>query len=253
MTAAAPALSDRDEGLTPLGYALPPNGPVPALTKRIVELLRIDRGDLVIDLCCRDDLSSMSILDDVRRRSQVVAVRPFGERLGRLLATSGVRTVQMDALAFGRFPMRYEKVLLRGGFSRFRDRFRGQLAPLFARLDPGARFLVVDSAPSSDAPLCAEGLRRWERERCPAEAIARVLDEAGFATQIDVVTCVRHVLTSDCRGWIASRGWPILASFSEAELQHGLGELRRRYGSQQTVTFTSRFELVLGTKPLLGQ
>ena len=75
MTAAAPALFDRDEGSTPLGYALPPNGPVPALTKRIVELLRIDSGDLVIDLCCRDAPTSMAIPDDVRRRSQAVAVR----------------------------------------------------------------------------------------------------------------------------------------------------------------------------------
>jgi hypothetical protein len=155
----------------------------------------------------------------------------------------------MDALAFGHFPMRYRKVLLRGGFSRFRDRFGGKLAPLFARLDPGARFLVVDNAPSADAPLCAEGLRRWERQHCPAEAIARLLSEAGFATRIDVVTCVRHVPAAECRAWIASRGWPILASFSEAELRRGVGELRERYAAQRTVTFTSRFELVLGTKP----
>src|SRR4030095_12982927 len=113
MTGAALALPDRDEGLTPLGYALPPNGPVPRLTKRIVELLRVGSGDLVIDLCC-DGPSSLAVLEDVRRRSQIVAVRPFGERLARLLTTSGVRTVQMDALGFGQFPMRYEKVLVRG-------------------------------------------------------------------------------------------------------------------------------------------
>lgn len=245
---AALRISDQDEGLTPRGYALPPNGPVPALTKRIVELLRIGSADLVIDLCCWDP-SALAILDDVRRRSQVDAERPFGERLARLIATSGVRTVQMDGLAFGRFPMRYEKVLLRGGFSRFRDRFREQLAPLLERLDAGARFLVVDSAPSPDAPLFAEGLRRWEREHCPAEAIASVVEQAGFATRIDVLSCVRHVLTADCRAWIASRGWPILAPFSEAQLQGGLWELERRYGSQRAVKFTSRFELVLGTKP----
>jgi hypothetical protein len=242
------AIADRDQGLTPLGYALPPNGPVPALTKRIVELLRVERGDLVVDLCGPDFLPAVTVLDDVRRRNQFLGARPFGEHLARLLATSGVRTVQMDARVFQHLPMRYGKVLLRGGFARFRDRFREELAPLFEKLDPLARLLVVDSAPSADAPLFAAGLRLWEREYCPAEVIARIANEAGFATRVDVVTCVRRVSAADCRTWITSRGWPVLASFSKAELEGGLDQLQPRLGSRQTIAFTSRFELVLATK-----
>ena len=108
---------------------------------------------------------------------------------------------------------------------------------------------MVDSAPSNDAPLFADGLRRWKREHCPAAAIARIVHDAGFATEVDAVECVRHVPAADCRAWIASRSWPILDDVLRRELDRGLGELRRRYGSQPMVTFTSRFELVLGTKP----
>jgi len=151
MSAVANPPWERDDGLTPLGYALPATGPVPALTQRILELLRVRSGDLVIDLCWDDGAPELAFLEDVRRRSQLRGVRPFGERLARLLATSGVRVVQMEGDAFGRFPMRYEKVLLRGGFSRFRNRLRGSLQPLFERLDPGARLLVVDSAPTANA------------------------------------------------------------------------------------------------------
>ena len=174
---------------------------------------------------------------------------PFGERLARLLTTAGVSTVQMGALAFGRFPMRYDKILLRGGFSRFRGRPRRLLGPLFERLDPGARFLVVDSAPTADAPIFAKGLRRWERQHTPAEAIARILNGAGFATEVHVVNSVREVAAVVAFAWIAYRGWPILEAFSKAELRHGLCELQERFGSQPMVTFTSCFELVLGTKP----
>ncbi len=250
MIKAAPAPADGADALTPLGYALPPHGPVPALTRRIIELLRVGRGDSVIDLCCRDGLSSLAILDEVRDRNGIGSVSPFGERLARLLATSGVPTVQMGALGFGRFPMRYDKVLLRGGFTRFRSRPRRLLAPLFERLEPGARFLVVDSAPSADAPLFAKGLRRWERQHCPAEAVASILDDAGFATEIDVVTSLREVAAVVSFAWIAYKGWPILQTFSKADLQDGLCELQERYASNPLVTFTSRFELVLGTKPI---
>lgn len=40
-----------------------------------------------------------------------------------------------------------------------------------------------------------------------------------------------------------------LESFGAVELRRGLCELRARYGSQRMVEFTSRFDLVLGTKP----
>ena len=155
----------------------------------------------------------------------------------------------MSALAFGRFPTRYEKVLLRGGFSSLRDGGRPLLAGLFEALDPAARLLVVDNAPSEDAPLFAEGLRRWKRQRCPAEAVARIVREAGFEAETAVAECVRHVPTAECRDWVASRGWPILEMFSDAALERGLRELDRRYGAKPMLTFTSRFELLLGTKP----
>jgi hypothetical protein len=117
--------------------------------------------------------------------------------------------------------MRYEKVLLRGGFSGLRD--RGRLLPgLFERLDPTAKLLVIDSAPSGDAPLFADGLRRWKRQQCPAKAIARIVRQAGFATEMAVVECVRRVPTADCRAWIASRGWPLLDTFSDQALDRGL-------------------------------
>ena len=249
MTSTHRAFPDHDGALTPLGYALPPNGPVPGLAKRIIELLRIGGGNLVIDLCWHDDLSSGQIVDYLQPRDERFAVSPFDERLARLLTTSGVRTLQMGALSFGQFPMRHHKVLLRGGFSRFHKAPQRLLAPLFAGLEPAARFLVVDSAPSPDAPLFAEGLCRWQRRHLPAEAIARHLTEAGFTAEIDAVTCVRYVSCAECFAWIRSRAWPILENFSDAELQRGLRELRQRYDSQRMVKFTSRFELVLGTKP----
>lgn len=250
MTAAPLAPSDRHESLTPLGYALPQNGPVPGLTGRIVALLRVDAGDVVIDLCRGDGLSPLAIPAEARRSSRIVGVSPFSERLARLVSTSGVRTVQMSALAFGRFPMRYEKVLLRGGFAGLRYGSRPLLSGLFERLDPAARFLVVDSAPSQDAPLFAEGLRRWKRRHCPAGTIARIVQAAGFATEVAVAECVRQVPMASCHAWITSRGWTFLDTSSDEELERGLSELRRRYGSQPMVTFTSRFELVLGTKPV---
>jgi len=244
MTGTAVGIRDWGDTLAGTANALLP---IHDLTKRIIELLQVEKEDLVVDLCCRDGPSVT--LEEVRLRSQTIAVSPFGERLARLLITSGVRMVQMSDLTFGRFLMRYEKVLLRGGFSQFKNRPHDLLAPLFSRLESAARFLVVDSAPSPDTPLFADGLRRWERHHCPPEAIAGLMREAGFFAQVEVVKCARRVPAADCYAWVESRDWPILEAFSGGELRRGLTELRDRYGSQQMVEFTSCFDLVLGVKP----
>jgi hypothetical protein len=143
-----------------------PDGPVPSPAKRIIEFFCIKKKDLVVDLYCRDLQS------------------PQG--LAFLVLTSGVRIVQMGTLTFGRFPVCYEKVLFRSGFSLFKGNLRHLLATLFNQLDPAARFLiVVDSAPTSDALLFAEGLRRWKRQQRSPGVIAELMSEAGFFSLVE--------------------------------------------------------------------
>jgi hypothetical protein len=228
---------------------LPPNEPVPSLTRRIIELLGVEKEDLVVDLYSRDLQSPQAMPETIRLRARRIAPSPFSERLAFLLITSGVRMVQMGTLTFGRFPMRYEQVVLRDGFSQFKGSLRRLLATVIRQLDPAGRVLIVDSAPSPDAPLFAEALRRWNRQRCSPGVIAELMREAGFSAQVETVKCLRRVSAAKCYTWVESRDWPILESFHEAELQRGLCELRARYGSQHKVEFTSRFDLVLGTKP----
>jgi hypothetical protein len=227
----------------------PPNGPVPKLTQRIIELLRVEQEDLVVDLYGRDCESHQEIPEEVRPYDQMIALSPFSEQLAFRLITSGVRMVQMGTLTFGRFPMRYEQVVLRDGFSQFNDSLRRLLAAVLRQLEPAGRVLIVDSAPSPDAPLFAEGLRRWNRQHRSPELIAELMRESGFSAQVETVACVRRVSAAKCYAWLKSRDWPILESFRASELHRGECELRARYGSEQMVNFTSRFDLVLGTKP----
>jgi hypothetical protein len=230
------------------GDALRPNEPVPSLTRRILDLIHVDKEDLVVDLSCRDSQPRQALLDGIRSNAQKVSPSPFGERLAFLLTTSGVHMVQMGASTLGRSPMRYEQVVLRDGFSQFEGSLRRLLAALLSRLAPAGSVLIVDCAPSPDAPLFTEGLRRWNRQHRSPEVIAELMREAGFSAQVETFEALRRVSAAKCYAWVKSRDWPILESFSEEELQHGLCELRARYGSQP-VEFTSRFDLVVGTKP----
>jgi hypothetical protein len=239
----------RTAPLPPSGGPVPPDGPVPSLTKRVIELLRVEKDDLVVDLSCRDLESSRATPEAIAPGARTIAPSPFSERLAFLLLTSGVRMIQMDTLTFGRFPMRYAQVVLRNEFTRSKARLRRVLAAVFHHLDASGRVLVVDSAPSPDAPLFAAGLRRWSRRHRAPEVIAEQMREAGFAARVENVPCLRRVSAEDCYTWVESRDWPILESFDEVQLRRGLCELRARYGSQRMVEFTSRFDLVLGTKP----
>ena len=242
MTSTAPVFRD---SVAPL----PPNGPVPNLTQRVIELLRVEKEDVVVDLDCRDLQPPQALPEGIRPCTQGIALSPFSERLAFRLVTSGVRVVQMSTLTFGRFPMRYGHVVLRDGFSLFKGSLRRLLPAVLSQLDPAGRVLIVDSAPSPDAPLFAEGLRRWNRQHRSPEVIAELMGEAGFSAQVETVECFRRVPAAKCYAWVESRDWPILESFREAELRRGVCELRARYGSQPMVDFTSRFDLVLGTKP----
>ena len=228
---------------------LSPTGPVPRLTDRIIELLRVEKGELVVDLYCSDLQSPQTVPEEIRRRVRMSAPGPFSERLAFLLITSGVRMIQMGALTFGRSPMRCERVVLHDGFSQLDCDLRRLLADVLGRLDPAGRILVVGNAPSPDAPLFAKGLRRWNRQHRSPEVIALYMREAGFSAQVETVECSRRVSAADCYAWVESREWPILESFPDVELQRGVCELRARYRSQHMVEFTSRFDLVLGTKP----
>lgn len=236
----------------PLDYSLAPDGPVPGLTRQILELLHAARGDCVIDLCWHEGLSPPATEAEVRKGNEMSSPSPFGERVARDLAITGVSVVQMDPLLFGEVPMRYDKVLLRGGFQQFRSSPRDLLARLFARLDPAARLLVLDCAPSRDAPLFAEALYRWERQHCLPDGVAALVREAGFSADVSAVECARNARATECLSWAETRAWPILEAFSRAELRQGVDELRDRWGLRQSVEFTSRFELVLGRKPTPG-
>jgi len=228
---------------------LPPNGPVPSLTKRMIALLRVDAEDRVVDLDCRDLQPRQAMPEEIRPRAPMTALSSFSERLAFLLTTSGIRMVQMGTLTFGRSPMRYKQVVLRDGFSQFKDSLRRLLAAVLSQLDPAGRVLIVGSAPSPDSPLFAKGLRRWNRQHRSPEMIAELMREAGFSAQVETVACSRRASAAECYSWVESRDWPTLESFHEVALQRGLCELRARYGSQHMVEFTSRFDLVLGTKP----
>ena len=242
MTSAAPI---RRVSVDPL----PPNGPVSGLARRIVELLRVETGDVVLDLSGHDLQTPRSMPRAIRLREEMVARCPFSERLAFLLSTSGVHMVQMGALTFERLPMRYERVLLRDGFSELEGSLQRLLNTVLRQLDPGDRVLLVDSAPSLDAPLFPEGLDRWSRQRRSPDSIAQAMREAGFSAYVETLECPRRVSAADCYAWVESRDWPGLESFQDAELQRGLCELRARYGSRRAVEFTSRYDLVLGTKP----
>jgi hypothetical protein len=228
--------------------ALAPDGPVPSLTRRITELLRIEEGDLVVDLCCRNLGPPRVVSEGGSLLDGSISRTLFSERLAFRLLTSGVRMVQTDARTFGRISLPRDKVLLRDGFSLSELRLHEVLTGVFDQLPPMARVLIADSVPSSDAPLVAKGLERWKRQRRSPEGVAELMTRVGFSAEVAIVESPRRASTAACYAWVESREWPILASFPERALRSGLRELRARYGSERMVDFTSRFDLVLGVK-----
>jgi SAM-dependent methyltransferase len=223
------------------------SAPVRTVARALGRALRLEAEDLLVDLCCGTGLFAREIRRQRPLRYQIVAVDASPAMLERLRAhwDPGIRPVAMDAAAFSAFPVRYDKILVKDAVSEIPDP-AGLFGLLRERLAPGGRLVVVETAPDSRTALFKEAYRRWEALAPRAEELAHLVEAAGFRVRRSSLRVRQRLAKRDVLEMVESRYAPILATFEDAELDAGIGELRERFAAVDWVDVPHRFDLVIG-------
>jgi hypothetical protein len=226
---------------------------VQALSMKMIEELRLDSDDFLVDLCCGKSCFSTGILEQVQLRHQILAVDPSQTTPACLPICAEIRSIAMDALSFSEYPIRCDKILLKDGIAAIDVRVRARLfAGLRDRLREDGILLLVNTVPHRGLPLFDKALQRLEAEHVGPDELSAQLHRAGFQVHRSRFEYEHRIaLDRYCR-LVEQRFVPVLAGFDDREIRNGISEIRRNQAGRSLVEYTDRFDLLAATRPVRG-
>lgn len=220
---------------------------VRCLTENMIERLRLEEDDVLIDLGGGTGMYSSDILEQVPLRHPVTVVDPIEEMLAKASDHPGLKCVPMDALSFSEQPGSYNKVLMKEAVHHVDDRDR-LFRNLFERLPPKGIFLLVHVPPKIDYPLFRAALERSMTWHADTDDLVERLERAGFAVSRGFVEYRHRMPKEKYFAMVAARYMSLLSSFDDDELEAGLAEMSETYAEKSVLEFTDHFDCLTADK-----
>ncbi|MDF5755572.1 class I SAM-dependent methyltransferase [Spongiactinospora sp. TRM90649] len=217
-------------------------------TEGIVQRLRPTSTTVVLDVGCGTGLYSRGLAVHAKA---VVCADPSEGMLSHLPADERLVPLRAGAedIVAGRVPLPYDSydaILLKEVVHHLPD-LPATLAGLTRLLRPGGRFLVSMLPQDLGYPLFDAALRLFRRLQPDPGTVAGALTDAGLDVEISYdgfpVTFTRERYIEMVRG----RYMSILSTFSDAELERGIDEIRGRYPGPD-IRFAEPVAFVLGVR-----
>lgn len=220
---------------------------VRALTRKMVEKLRLREEDVLVDLGCGTGMYALDMLEQVRLRNPVIGVDPYPEMLASIPEGAPIRPVAEDALTFSARPGRYDKVLMKEAVHHVDDK-RTLFENLHKRLSGDGVLLLVHVPPDVQYPLFAKALERCLKWHADPDELTALLGETGFQVERDTLD-YRHAIPKEHYfQMVANCYMSVLTSFSEDELAVGLAEMKETYADREVLEFVDYFDYLTATK-----
>lgn len=220
---------------------------VRCLSEKMVERLRLDEDDVLVDLGGGTGMYAKDILEQVSLRHPIIVVDPFEEMLAKADSHPGLRRVLADALNFSEQPGTYDKILMKEAVHHVHDKDR-LFRNLFARLPEGGIVLLVHVPPRIQYPLFRAALERSLGWHADPDDLADRLRKAGFAVERDFVHYRHRVPKAKYLDMVAARYMSLLTSFEDEEIEAGLAEMTETYAEQSMLEFTDHFDYLAAEK-----
>lgn len=220
---------------------------VRCLSEKMVEHLRLEEDDVLVDLGGGTGMYSKDILEQVKLRHPVVVVDPFKEMLAAAESHPGLRCVAADALEFSELPETYDKVLMKEAVHHVDDKDR-LFQNLFARLPSGGILLLVHVPPDIQYPLFAKALERSRSWHADPDDLTERLRKAGFAVTRDFVDYRHRVPKAKYFEMVEGRYMSLLTSFKDDEIDDGLAEMSETYADRAVLEFVDHFDYLVAEK-----
>lgn len=217
-------------------------------TSRMIECLRLDPDDVLVDLGGGTGMYSLDILDQVPLRHPVTVVDSFPQMLAQIPKDAPVKAMAADALTFSEEPHSYNKVLIKEAVHHVKQRER-LFTNLYRRLPPDGRVLLVHVPPDLDYPLFRAALERSLTWHADPDELEATLNRVGFAVERERRVYRHRMPKEHYLRMVESQYMSLLSSFADDELAQGLGEMRRTYGDRNVLEFDDRFDYLTAVKP----
>ncbi|TDC21847.1 methyltransferase domain-containing protein [Streptomyces sp. 8K308] len=222
------------------------------MSGQIAEALSLTADDRIADIGCGTGLFAKRIASTLRPRHRMLCVDPAPAMLAQL-GDDAERLLPLVAsaedIAERKVSLPYDALdamWLKESVHHVKDPAR-TLTGLAELLAPGGRLLVAMLPTTIEYPLFAEALRRYEALQPDPARIAEHLADAGLRTTLGHV---EHELRLDTERYLAmvrARYMSVLSTFSDAEIEAGIAEIRARHPGREVV-FPDRFAFVLGVR-----
>lgn len=220
---------------------------VRTLSSKMVDKLKLQPGDRLVDLGGGTGIFAKDILKQVPLEQPVVLVDPFPEMLAYAHDHPGIECVEADALGFSEQPRRYDKVLMKEAVHHVEERAR-LFANLYERLSDGGILLLVHIPPKIDYPLFDKALERSLTWHADPDELCRLLAEAGFKVERDALDYRQVIPKEKYFSMVAGRYMSLLTSFEERELAEGLAEMNERYADREILEYNDHFDYLTAIK-----
>lgn len=216
-------------------------------TAAMIARLGLEPDDVLVDLGAGTGMYTADILQQVPLRRPAIVVDPFPEMLAQIADHVPVERVVADALEFAAQPRQYDKVLMKEAVHHVahHDELFGRL---FERLPSNGRLLLVHVPPELDYPLFRAALDRARRWHADPDELTAALTRTGFGVERERRTYRHRIPTEHYLQMVADRYMSVLSSFTDAELDAGLTEMRTSLAHREVLEFDDRFDYLTAVK-----
>jgi SAM-dependent methyltransferase len=220
------------------------------MTSRILDHASIQPGDVAADIGCGTGLysrglataaatvicadPSQAMLDQLPDEPALIPVQASAQEIAERRVT--LPAAQLDAIvikeAVHHIPADVRPAVLQG------------LAELLA---PGGRILIVMLPARIEYPLFTAALQRFESLQPDPADITALLADTGLEAELRYDDYLLSFEKARYLHMVRNRYMSLLATFADAELEHGITEMRERYPGDR-LEFADRFAFIRGLR-----
>jgi trans-aconitate methyltransferase len=217
------------------------------LSSKMIEKLRLQEEDRLVDLGCGIGTYSVDILCQIPLRHRIVGVDPSEEMLDRIPARMHIGRTNSGILHFAACSGIYDKILMKDTIHYVEDE-RLLFFNLHQRLSNGGILLLVNQSPEARHPLFRQAQEQYAQSCANADELNSLLEEVGFVVEEDSLVYTHEVRKEQYLKLLKGRYLPVLLHFSAQEIHAGAREVAEQHADRSDFEIVDRYVFLTATK-----